>query len=252
MNRKEKYLVSFLILTQRAELQKKFTSFFLYKLNGKLGNILNFFWILIQSFNSTSILKKYESSLGILDQELTIYQLFDKLRFTSDTFFSIADIGCGIGGYHKNWLGKFPNSTIYLIDQSKFQITALLYGHGKENRHYNNLNLAKKYLLLNANISENQIKLVEKTSLNQQDNDFMIVVSFYSLGFHYPLETYWEFIWSSGKVKFLIVDIRLNSESEKFLGQKLVEGFFMSPIAFHVRSTRYLISPTEPSFVHDF
>ena len=60
---------------------------------------------------------------------------------------TILDIGVGIGGYHKKWVREHSNnSTLYLMDNSEFNIRALSYGHGCSDRYYNSLFLAKNFL----------------------------------------------------------------------------------------------------------
>jgi hypothetical protein len=238
----EAYFISILILIQRTELQKKIQSSFLSRVNKYSGGLLYLARVLVQAFDSQSVKDAYEKGDLVQGQAQDIYDLIKQLGADNCGTFSVADIGSGIAGYHKTWLRDFPNGIVVLIDQNRFNVSALLYGHGKPDRHYNNLRLARNYLLSTTDISPNQIQLVDKRFLEGVFERSLIVVSFYSLGFHYPLATYWEDIWANSVVKVLLLDIRTNSESQVFLEQKLLSGFEATVVSKDVRSTRYKVT----------
>lgn len=196
----------------------------------------------MQALDTSSVLKAYETGELIKEQAFEISQLILREGFTRSSLFNVADIGSGIGGYHRNWLSDFPNGSVILVDQTGFNITSLLYGHGKSNRHYNNLRLAKKYLVLQGTVKSDQIKLIDKRNIEGKLNNSEIVVSFFSLGFHYSIETYWSTIWTNTKVKVLLLDIRINSESENFLLLRSAHEFEITKISSSVRSSRYLVT----------
>lgn len=238
----EKYLLSILILLQRTEIQSKYKSDFISKLNVLSGGILSLVGVLSQALDTSTVFKAYETGELIKEQAFEINRLILREGFTQNSYFNIADIGSGIGGYHRNWLSDFPNGSVTLVDQTKFNITSLLYGHGKPNRHYNNLRLAKKYLVLQGTVKPAQVKLIDKRNIVGKLDNSEIVVSFFSLGFHYSIETYWSTIWTNTKVKFLLLDIRTNSESENFLLLKSTHDFEITKISSNVRSDRYLVT----------
>ena len=238
----DSYLLSILILLQRTELQRKYKYNLFSKLNVFSGGLLSLARVLLQALDSSSVLKAYENGELLREQSFEVSQLISKAGFTQNSSFSIADIGSGIGGYHRNWLSDFPNGSVILIDQTKFNFTSLFYGHGKPNRHYNNLRLAKKFLLLSGTVKPAQIDLVDKRKLEGKLNTCEIVVSFFSLGFHYPIETYWDSVWTNTKVKVLLLDVRKNSESEIYLLQNSSHEFEITKISSNVRSARYLVT----------
>lgn len=238
----DKYLLSILILLQRTELQRKYKSTFFTQLNVLSGGILSLLKVLLQALNTSTVLKAYETGELLREQAFDVSQLIIQTGFTQNSSFSLADIGSGIGGYHRNWLSEFPNGSVLLVDETKFNFSSLFYGHGKPNRHYNNLRLAKKYLVLPGTVKAAQIKLVDKRNIEGMLNSCEIVVSFFSLGFHYSIETYWNTIWTNTKVKVLLLDIRTNSESENFLIQKSIYDFKMTKISSSIRSARYLVT----------
>jgi hypothetical protein len=238
----EAYLVAILILLQRNELQKKFQSRILSQIERYSFGSLSLIRVLIQALNSQSVIQAYEMGELLQSQTRDICEAIELWGVTGSESFSVADIGSGMGGYHKDWLRQYPNGSVFLIDQSKFNYSALLYGHGRANRHYNSLRLAKKYLLSDLGIHPSQINLVDKRFLERVFDRSPIVVSFFSLGFHYPLEIYWEEIWDHSAVEVLILDIRTNSESEIFLDHKLTSGYEARVVSNHKRSTRYRIT----------
>ena len=236
------YLISILILLQRTELQRKFKPGLFSQMNRYSGGSLSLIQVLVQAANSQSVMKDYAQGEIGQRQEKDIHDEINQSGVTSNDSFCIADIGSGIGGYHKEWLKEFPKGTVFLIDQTRFNISALLYGYGKTNRYYNNLRMAKKYLLSSSTISSNQIQLVDSRYLGGVFQKCSIVVSYLSLGFHYPLEVYWDEIWTDSAVKVLLLDIRANSESQLFLMKKLGSGYEARVVFEDIRSTRYRVT----------
>jgi hypothetical protein len=177
----ERYQLSILILLQRTELQRKYKSPLLGQVNILSGGILSFLRVLQQALNHAAVLKAYEDGEMIKKQAFDTRQLIHKMGFTKDSSFRLADIGCGIGGYHRDWLSEYPKGSVLLVDQTKFNFSSLFYGHGKPNRHYNNLRLAKKYLVLPGTIKETQIELVDKRKIEDKLKHCEIVVSFFLL-----------------------------------------------------------------------
>ena len=238
----EAYLIATLVLLQRTELQKKFESRLLSQLDKYSGGSLPLLRVLVQAMKCQSVMRAYEMGDLVQRQTKDICDVINLCGVSSNDSFSVADIGSGIGGYHAGWLKQYPNGSVFLIDQSTFNFSALLYGHGKANRHYNSLSLAKKYLLSSLEIEPIQVQLVDKRYISGVFDRCSIVVSFFSLGFHYPLEIYWEEIWNDSAVKVLILDIRTNSESQLFLQQKLECGYEARVVSNDVRSIRYRVT----------
>jgi SAM-dependent methyltransferase len=127
---------------------------------------------------------------------------------------TILDIGCGIGGYHKKWIGQHnSSSTLLLMDNSEFNARALSYGHGSSDRYYNSLFLTRNYL---DNDYSSKVKVVpieiKKEYPGKIPNQLDLIVSFISWGFHYSLEDYWSTITKKMSLNssIILVDIRKN------------------------------------------
>lgn len=134
-------------------------------------------------------------------------------------FVSVLDIGCGIAGYHSEWM-RNDKGELFLFDKSTFNLRSLRYGMGEPERYYNSLSLAKRYLSKQA-IDTNRIHTMEIDLEKFTSRKYDLIVSFISLGFHYHVDTYWLDIMSSladnGRV---ILDIRNNSSSHAFIEDK--------------------------------
>jgi hypothetical protein len=236
----DSYILAVLIQLQRTDIQKKFKSPLIIRIDKVLGGVLSLSRVLTQGLNTTRVINSYiqANKINVFDINTQI----SKLGFSKNDSFVIADIGSGIGGYHKEWLRNFPNSAALLIDQTKFSFTSLIYGHGKSERYYNNLTLAKKFLLQGGSVTPKQIHLMDTRNHDGEFGDCEIVISFISLGFHYPLDTYWDRIWSSSKVQILLLDIRINSQSENFLLEKLNLTFSAEKVSSSAKSHRWAVS----------
>jgi SAM-dependent methyltransferase len=159
---------------------------------------------------------------------------------------TILDIGCGIGGYHKKWIREYSNrATLYLMDNSEFNIRALSYGHGNSDRYYNSLFLTKNFL---NDVDNSKVK-VESIEIKTEypgkiPNDLDLIVSFISWGFHYSLEEYWSTITQKMSLfsSVILIDVRKQSQSYKFLNEQ--NNFSLEVISSNSKSDRILVRRT--------
>jgi hypothetical protein len=156
---------------------------------------------------------------------------------------TILDIGVGIGGYHKKWIREHSHSsTLYIMDNSEFNIRALSYGHGDSDRYYNSLFLTKNFL---NNVDSSKVKVesieIKKDYPGKIPNHLDLIVSFISWGFHYSLENYWSTIIQrmSLNSSIILVDVRKNSQSYSFLKEQT--NFSLEIISSDFKSDRILI-----------
>lgn len=206
------------MLIQRTSIQKQVTNntflFFDRVFRGVIKNIS----ILTQSINHKKVLEKYYETI-VVESKL----LNDTVAKLPGKSISIIDIGCGIAGYHKDWLrnNKEKEIQLFLMDSSTFNLAALRYGHGEVNRYYNSLKLAKKLLIKSSGAERESIQLIDVKSgfLEKLPNELDLITSFISWGFHYPLDIYWDLILARMTIgsSIILIDVRKNSISSDFL-----------------------------------
>ena len=151
----------------------------------------------------------------------------------------VLDIGCGIAGYHSEWM-KNSKGDLFLFDNSTFNLSSLRYGMGETERYYNSLSLAKRYLMRQG-VDSNRIHTIEIDSEKFTSRKYDLIVSFISLGFHYHVNTYWLEIMSSLSEKGqVILDIRNNSSSDDFIQDKKEKNVILVLSAINYgKFTRY-------------
>ena len=163
---------------------------------------------------------------------------FLKELVVTNSFVSVLDIGCGIAGYHSDWmLGRVGD--LYLFDSSTFNLASLGYGMGDVNRYYNSLPLAKRYLGQQG-IELSSIYTIECNKNHFNLRKYDLIISFISLGFHYHVDTYWaEIAKSLNKNGMIVLDIRNHSSSHKFISdKKLLENFSFKSSVDYGKFTR--------------
>ena len=232
------FLIAFLVLLQRTEIQKP-NSLIYKKFNRVTKNKFSVINILFQSIWYNKIFYAYE--IATVDESDLLCKLL--LEEFSHKDLIILDIGVGIGGYHKKWIREHKNnSTLYLMDNSEFNIRALSYGHGSSDRYYNSLFLTKKFL----NIADNPKVKIESIEIKEDYPGSIpihldLIVSFISWGFHYSLEEYWDTITQrmSLNTSILLIDVRKNSHSSNFL--KKQNNFTVEVLSNNSKSNRVLV-----------
>ena len=232
------FLTAFLILLQRTGIQKS-NSLIYEKFNRVTKNKFSVINILFQSIWYNKIFYDYE--IATVDESDLLCKLI--LEEFSQKDLIILDIGVGIGGYHKKWIREHKNnSTLYIMDNSKFNIRALSYGHGSSDRYYNSLFLTKKFL----NIADNPKVKIESIEIKEEYPGKIpihldLIVSFISWGFHYSLEEYWDTITQrmSLNTSILLIDLRQNSHSSNFL--KKQNNFTVEVLSSDSKSNRVLV-----------
>jgi hypothetical protein len=156
---------------------------------------------------------------------------------------TILDIGVGIGGYHKKWIREYSkNATLYLMDNSEFNIKALSYGHGSSDRYYNSLFLTRQFLnnFDNSNVKVETIE-IKKEYPGKIPDHLDLIVSFISWGFHYSLEDYWSTITERMSLisSIILIDVRKHSQSYNFL--KAQNNFSLEIVSSNSKYDRILV-----------
>ena len=232
------FLTALLILLQRTSIQKS-NSILLKNFNRLTKNKFNIINVLFHSLSYNKVFYAYE--IETVNESNLLCKLI--LEEFPEKNLTILDIGVGIGGYHKKWVREHSNnSTLYLMDNSEFNIRALLYGHGNSDRYYNSLFLTKKFL----NIVDNPKVKIETIEIKEEYPGKIpihldLIVSFISWGFHYSLEEYWDTITQRMilNTSIVLLDVRKNSHSSNFL--KKQNNFTVEVLSSNSKFNRVLV-----------
>ncbi len=137
---------------------------------------------------------------------------------------AILDVGCGVAGIdillarHYQEQGKPVD--FYLLDKTEIN-DKVYYGLEKTASYYNSLNIARDFLMANG-VQGERIHTQEVTgSPIFPGIRFDLVLSLISWGFHYPVETYLDEVYTILKPGGeLIIDIRKGSDGEMRIEQR--------------------------------
>jgi len=235
------FLTALLILLQRTGIQKS-NSILLKNFNRLTKNKFNIINVLFHSLSYNKVFYAYE--IETVNESNLLCKLI--LEEFPEKNLTILDIGVGIGGYHKKWVREHSNnSTLYIMDNSEFNIRALSYGHGNSDRYYNSLFLTKNFL---NDVDNSKVKVeaieIKKDYPGKIPNHLDLIISFISWGFHYSLEDYWSTIIQrmSLNSSIILVDVRKNSQSYSFLKEQT--NFSLEIISSDSKSDRILIRKT--------
>lgn len=112
---------------------------------------------------------------------------------------SFVDIGCGVGGIGTKFYEKY-GCDIIVVDKTKVS-ESIRYRDDNDNEYYNDLKVTIDVLNQNG-VPFNKIRIIEPELFKHTINDWDIVYSSLSWGFHYAPETY------NPRSKIRIMDIR--------------------------------------------
>ena len=116
----------------------------------------------------------------------------------------ILSIGGGIGGLELYILKKFPNTKIDLIEKN-YVSNKIKYGWDyKNNEAYNNLSTTKEFFNLNG-INDNQYKIYDFDKKNFPLKNYDLIISLYSLDYHYDFNFYSSYLNSVSKENTKII-----------------------------------------------
>jgi SAM-dependent methyltransferase len=141
--------------------------------------------------------------------------------FLSQKIKSVLDIGCGVGGIDILLSRHYENNiNIHLLDKTQIDQN-IYYKYEDKGSFYNSLESAKNFLHING-IEIERIYLQEATQENQvSQNNFDLVISLISWGFHYPVSTYLDTVYEKLEQNgIMIIDVRKNTNGEKEIENK--------------------------------
>ncbi len=150
---------------------------------------------------------------------------------------NILDIGCGIGGIDIYLYKHYKNSSnIFLIDKSAIDDN-LHYGFKDQGSFYNSLLLTRTFLIEN-NVPEERIFVQEANAENiiEFNQQFDLIISLISWGFHYPVETYLRSAFDKLKTNgMIIIDVRKDSNGIEELKEEFKEVNIIKEFSKHFR-----------------
>lgn len=116
----------------------------------------------------------------------------------------ILSIGGGIGGLELYILKKFPNTKIDLIEKN-YVSNKIKYGWDyRNNEAYNNLSITEEFLNLNG-INNNQYNIYDFDQKNFPSKNYDLIISLYSLDYHYDFNLYSGYLNSVSKENTKII-----------------------------------------------
>lgn len=134
---------------------------------------------------------------------------------------SILDVGCGLAAIDVHISRYYDHKAdIFLLDRTSTE-KKVYYDFNDSGAFYNSLEVSKRLLTTNG-VPEENIHLQEATADNAIEfgEQFDIILSLISWGFHYPVETYIRPAFSKLKPGgIVILDIRKDTGGEAALGQ---------------------------------
>ena len=180
-----------LVLLQRIEL----ASPFLTKLRKTFGRYL-FSKIISKYFiNLKEISKNYSK---LMESELS--SILSLLKQNQ----RILSIGSGLGGLEIAIMKKFNETKITFIEKDYIS-KKIKYGWDDENREgYNDLSLLKNLIIMN-DIPKEQFSIFDYDKKNFPSNKYNLVISLYSLDYHYDFNIYLEYLKKNTDENSIIV-----------------------------------------------
>ena len=180
-----------LVLLQRIELANPFLS----KLRKIFGRYL-FSKVFSKYFIKIKEISKSYSEL--MDSELSSISSFLKQNQR------ILSIGSGLGGLEIAIMKKFNETKITFIEKDYIS-KKIKYGWDDENREgYNDLSLLKKLIIMN-DIPKEQFSIFDYDKKNFPTDKYNLIISLYSLDYHYDFNIYLEYLKKNTDENSIIV-----------------------------------------------
>ena len=180
-----------LVLLQRIELANPF----LLKLRKIFGRY--FFSKIFSKYfiNTKEISKNYTK---LIEKELL--NISSYLRQDQ----KILSIGSGLGGLEIAIMKKFNRTSVTLIEKD-YVSDKIKYGWDIENKEgYNDLSLLKDLITMN-NISKDQFNIINYEEGNFPTKKYNLVISFYSLDYHYDFQIYSDYLKKVMKKESILI-----------------------------------------------
>ena len=136
----------------------------------------------------------------------------------------ILSIGSGLGGLEIAIMKKFNRTSVTLIEKD-YVSDKIKYGWDNENKEgYNDLSLLEDLITMN-NISKDQFNIINYEEGNFPTKKYNLVISFYSLDYHYDFNIYLDYLKKNTDENTLIIfdTIRYEYFNEIFNFVKIIK-----------------------------
>ena len=131
----------------------------------------------------------------------------------------VLSIGGGVGGLELLINKKF-NSSIFFIEKNYIS-SKVKYGWDKDNDEaYNDLSLLNKFLLSN-HMKKEKFKIFDYDRDSLPDEKFDIIVSLYSLDYHYDFNTYFDYIKKNSHQETVLIFDTIKADFYKEIFNKV-------------------------------
>ncbi len=116
---------------------------------------------------------------------------------------NILDIGSGLGIINI-FLNNFYEDAYFTLIDKNYVEKKVSYGFDEIGQFYNDFNITFDFLKING-IKEEHLDLVNVDSIKKINKKFDLVISLLSLGYHYPLQQYIEFLKKNSHKKTVFI-----------------------------------------------
>ena len=205
--------VARLIILQRIELLSSFQKK-IRKLFGRYVFVNFFLHFLI---DQKKIQEKYFS---LMQNEYEL--LKDEIQCSNKKFLSI---GGGIGGF-ESIINKLTNNNLFYFIEKNYVSKKIIYGWDNKNLEaYNNLLLVKNFLIENG-MKPDQFKIFDYDKQQLPKEKFDIIISLYSLDYHYDFNIYIDYLKkvSHKNTKIIFDTIRSDHFKKIFKNVKVLQS----------------------------
>ena len=202
-----------LIILQRIELLSLFQKK-LRKLFGRYAFVNFFLYFLI---NKKKIQEKYFS---LMQKEYKL--LKNEIQYSNKKFLSI---GGGVGGFELI-VNKSTNNNFFYFIEKNYVSKKIIYGWDNKNLEaYNDLLLVKNFLLENG-MKSDQFKIFDYDKQQLPEEKFDIIISLYSLDYHYDFNIYRDYLKkaSHNHTKIIFDTIRSEHFKKIFKNVKIIQS----------------------------
>ena len=106
---------------------------------------------------------------------------------------NILDIGCGLGVINIYLNDYYSKKSYFTLIDKNYVDKKVSYGFNNNSESYNKLEITKDFLILNG-FKTKQLKLINADENFVINNKYELIISLFSMGYHYPIENYIDII----------------------------------------------------------